>query len=94
MIEPRLNLETPRMRARRIVKLASTKTQLEYLQTWFLRDERGAWEEDALDLLNASAARVTELRLTDGQTDEQVALILVYLGLTAIEKNLKKGSVL
>ena len=85
-------LETIQMRARRIVKLAATKTTVEYLRTWFLRDERGGWEKDAIRLIDTSAARATELKLTDDEVDEQCALMLVYLGLSALEKNLKKGN--
>lgn len=84
-------LDTPQMRARRIVKLAATKTEVTYLKEWFTRDEFGTWEKDALTLLDATAVKASQLQLTDEQVDDEIAKQLWKRGLDALELKLKKG---
>lgn len=86
----KLALDTPQMRARRIVKLAAGKTKVTYLRDWFIRDEHGIWEKEALRLLDWSATRASQLQLTDEQVDDQTAVQLVLNGLTALENYLRK----
>ena len=79
---------TDYQRVRRIVQLASERAENVHNQEWFRRDEKGFWERRAAELLDQSAGRAKDLKLSESQVDEQCA---VFLNLLACEALIKKG---
>ena len=77
-------------RARRIVKLAATETEITFLKSWLEEDEHGVWERDALTLIEKSADEARMRELTEEQVDAEIALVLVIRGLTVLLNDAKK----
>ena len=69
-------------RARRIVKLAATKT--ECAKQWFLLDEYGSHEKDAMKYLESTAEKAKMLGLSETEVDDQIADYLAYLATSAM----------
>lgn len=64
-------------RARRIVKLAATQTSIPFTKRWLDDDSQGTWERTAQTLLEKTAAKATELELTEQEVDHAIAVELV-----------------
>ena len=77
-------------RARDVVKLAATKTEVEYVREWLTRDERGTWERDAERLLALGAERAPNMPVEE--LNDAAAIELVFTALTALQRRLEKGS--
>ena len=77
-------------RARDVVKLAATKSEVEYVRDWLTRDERGAWESTAERLLALGAERAPNMPAEE--LNDAVAIELVFSAMTALQRRLEKGS--
>lgn len=64
-------------RCRRIVKLAASKAENDEAKTWLTWDEHGVHERSADEYLERTAAKAAELKLTESEVDEQVAIALL-----------------
>lgn len=75
-------------RARRIVKLAATEPTSAKL--WFERDERGAWERTAAELLEKTKDRAAALKMDEAAVDQAIASELVIMALEALIKHAER----
>jgi hypothetical protein len=77
-------------RPRRIVKIAAGIKNS--ASDWFFRDEKGLWEKNARELWEKTTANRAELGMSDAEAEEQIALHLSLLALTAMANDAKKSS--
>jgi len=82
-----------RQRARRIVKLASERSESSEARHLLFHDSRGFWEKQALDLLDKSRDKAAELGMSEEQVDDEIALFLQVLVLEGLLRQEGRGSV-
>jgi len=82
-----------RIRARKIVLLAASRTKVAYAREWLRRDERGVWEQRALSLLDETSERAHQLGLDDEDVDRQIAIKLEHDALDAMVAERRKRRV-
>lgn len=76
------------IRARRIVKLAASRTVC--AREWLTRDERGTWEKAAIELWEKTAPARAEMKLSDERSESEIADHLALLALEAMLRDAKK----
>lgn len=79
-------------RLRRIVSLASARTEISSVRAWLFEDPRGTWESLARKLLESSEERACDLGLTEAQVDDQAADAILLFALRAELATARKRS--
>lgn len=72
---------------RRIVVKAAEEVEDPSTRSWLLEDSRGYFERTATELWEKTAAKRQELKLSDEDSENQVAIVL---SLSALEAQLRK----
>lgn len=75
-------------RARTIVELAATLTEVESVQHWLHCDEKGTWEKTVKDLLEQHKDKIAAAN--EEQVNLEAARYVVYLAVSATLNNKKK----
>lgn len=76
-------------RARKIVRIASDKTEVHALKCWLLWDERGSWEKLALELLGRVSPE-TEKKHSSEEIDSSIASYLLLQAVNAMLEERKR----